>query len=259
METFSVLRKDNLRNLEDVCLLELKKSKLINNLGDSHAICNTMKSENHVLITKFKSLEKELNESRNHFRKFSSDKLDNLLKNQKNACDRSGLGFDKYAASSSNPVSSSKIIFVKLENVEETKEGGKLAGAHSSKRRGKEVKAKKKEITTSTSKGKKGKVQPSQHLLPKSNFYPSQRFAQICHHCGKIGHIIPNCFKLKPHDHKRKTCYSRNDFEGLCAMMKNMMIRLDKLDTKPTPLVKKVWVRKDDAIYLLQGNGNGLT
>ncbi|XP_059429117.1 uncharacterized protein LOC132162924 [Corylus avellana] len=220
MEKFTVLRKENLRSLEDVRSLELEKSKLLNDLGDSHAIYNTLKSENHVLITKVKSLEKELDESRNHFKKISSKKLDDMLKNQKSSCDKTGLGFDKVAASS-NHASSSKIIFVKSQNVEETNGEEKPEVAPSSNKRGKEVKAKKKEKASPTSNGKKGKngeVHPTKSPLPKNKFnhvHPSQRVARTCHHCGKIGHIRPNCFKLKPHEHKRKTCYFRNDFKRI--------------------------------------------
>jgi hypothetical protein len=58
MEKFNVLRKDNLNHREEVWVLELEKSKLSSDLKDAHAICNTLKSENHVLISKVKTLEK---------------------------------------------------------------------------------------------------------------------------------------------------------------------------------------------------------
>jgi hypothetical protein len=44
--------------------------------------------------------------------KFSSDKFVQMLKGQKRS-DKSGLGFDKFAASSSHVASTSKTFFVK--------------------------------------------------------------------------------------------------------------------------------------------------
>jgi hypothetical protein len=100
-----------LKNLEEI---KLEKEKLLENLADYHAICNTLKSENALLIVKFKSLENELIESKTHLKKFSSDELDKMLHDQKPSFDRTCLGFDKLiASSSSNVASSSKIMFVK--------------------------------------------------------------------------------------------------------------------------------------------------
>jgi hypothetical protein len=56
--------------------------------------------------------------------------------------------------------------------------------------------------------------------LLKSLFLPK------CYHCGKIGHIQPNCFMLKPHEHVKDSLYSRNSHEGLF----NMRVALTRLD-----------------------------
>jgi hypothetical protein len=95
--------------------------------------------------------------------------------------------------------------------LEEPLDKGKLVGVYSSRRRGKEVLKKKKKIATATSrdkKGKKGKYSLAEYFLPRSNSnivylarnQPSQRFILTCHHCGKIGHIRPNCFQLNNHE-----------------------------------------------------------
>ena len=38
----------------------------------------------------------------------------------------------------------------------------------------------------------------SKYITPHKRQH-SQRFVPTCHHCGKVGHIRPNCFKLRPH------------------------------------------------------------
>jgi hypothetical protein len=56
MEKFSMLRNTNLKIVEDIKNLELEMDNLLKDLSDSHAVCNTLKSENHVLISKNKFL-----------------------------------------------------------------------------------------------------------------------------------------------------------------------------------------------------------
>jgi hypothetical protein len=93
---------------------------LLKELSDSHAVCNSLKSENHVLIAKNKSLQNDLIETRHHLSTFSSEKLNQMLHAQKRSSDRSGLGFDKTASCSSNHASTSKIVFVKPVEVEKS-------------------------------------------------------------------------------------------------------------------------------------------
>jgi hypothetical protein len=90
---------------------------------------------------------------------------------------------------------------------------------------------------------------------------PSQRFVPTCHHCGKVGHIRPHCFNLKPHAQKNKNSVSRKECEGLVTMMKGVLSRLDQFEKvhKPRPKITQVWVRKDDTIHPLRGSGNELT
>lgn len=70
-------------------------------LNDARAACDKLKSENTVLVEKNKSLENKLKDSKDHLKKFSSDKLKKMLNVQKHNSDKFGLGFDKFGASTS--------------------------------------------------------------------------------------------------------------------------------------------------------------
>lgn len=132
-----------------------------------------------MLIDKLKSLENELKESKDHLKKFSSDKLEKMLFGQKHYSDKSGLGFDKFGASSSSSshiASSSKPMFVKPMTVEEVEA-----------------------IVVYFEKGKG--VCLNDCVKPKSKT-PSKKQTQgklvpTCHYCGIVGHTRPNCFQLR--------------------------------------------------------------
>jgi hypothetical protein len=124
MEKISTLRNKNLKIVKNVKNLELERDNLLKSVSDSHDVCNTLKSKNHVLIAKNKSLQNDLVESRNHLSNFSSEKLNKLLHVQKHSSGRSGLRFDKTAHMSSNLTSTLKIVFVKSVIVEEVSVNG---------------------------------------------------------------------------------------------------------------------------------------
>jgi regulator of replication initiation timing len=206
---FSTIRNSNLKLVKDVKNLELEMDNLLKELSDSHAVCNSLKYENHVLIVKNKSLQNDLIETRHHLSTFSSEKLNQMLHAQKRSSDRSGLGFDKTASCSSNHASTSKIVFVKPVEVEKSsgEEKPAVAPTHQGK------KGKKNSLVSHASYPKPRVVHPPRKL-------PSQRFVPTCHHCGKVGHIRPHCFNLKPHVQKNKNSVSWKDCEGLVTMMK---------------------------------------
>jgi hypothetical protein len=79
MEKISTLRNKNLKIVKNVKNLELERDNLLKSVSDSYDVCNTLKSKNHVLIAKNKSLQNDLVESRNHLSNFSSEKLNKLL------------------------------------------------------------------------------------------------------------------------------------------------------------------------------------
>jgi hypothetical protein len=177
------LKKLNKQHLQKLKEVNLENDQLSITLTNLHAIHSTLMSENHMLIAKVKSLENDLNESRNHLKTFSSEKLHRMLHNQKHLFDRTGLGFDKSVVSSTNVASPSKFIFVKLVCKEESL-------------------SKKKVMYPPISRGEKGKgilidsyvshSTPRRAHMPRNQ--PFQRFIPTCRHCGKIGHIHPNCF-----------------------------------------------------------------
>jgi hypothetical protein len=226
------LNKEHLHKLKEV---NLEKDKLSSTLTESHVILDTLKSENHSLIAKVKSLENDLNDSRNHLKTFSNEKLNHMLHNQKHSFDRTGLGFDKSVVSSTNVVSPSKLIFVKPVCKEENL-------------------AKKKEMLPPVSRGKKGKEiltdsyvsrsTPRRAHMPRNQ--PTQRFIPTCHHCGKIGHIRPNCFQLNNHESKRDYLRFRNSHDELFNMVKGVITQLNDLAKSHTsvPKMKKFGLRR---------------
>jgi hypothetical protein len=65
-----------------------------------------------------------------------------------------------------------------------------------------------------TRQGKKNSIEPHASYPKPTVMHPprklhSQRFVPTCHHCGKVGHIRPNYFNLKPHVHINENSYSR--------------------------------------------------
>jgi hypothetical protein len=180
------LNKQHLQKLKDV---NLENDQLSITLTDSHAIHNTLKSENHILIAKVKSLENDLNDSRNHLKKFFSEKLNHMLHSQKHSFGRIRLGFYKFVVSSTNVASPSKLMFVKPVY--------------------KKVNSAKKTVMyPPISRGEKGKRILTDsyvsHPIPKRAHMPrnkhSQRFIPTCHYCDKIRYIRPKCFQLNNHE-----------------------------------------------------------
>jgi hypothetical protein len=82
------LKKLNKQHLQKLKEVNFENDKLSITITDSHAIHNTLKSKNHILIAKVKSLENDLNDSRNHMKTFSNEKLYHMLHNQKHSFDR---------------------------------------------------------------------------------------------------------------------------------------------------------------------------
>jgi hypothetical protein len=180
---YSKLKKLNKLHLQKLKEVNLEKDKLSSTLIDSHAIHDTLKSENHSLIAKVKSLENDLNDSRNHLKIFSNEKLNHMLHNQKHSFDRIRLGFDKSAVSSTNVVSPSKLIFVKPVCKEENL-------------------AKKKEMLPPVSRGEKGKgILTNSYVscsIPRRDHMPrnqsSQRFIPTVIIVVRLGIFARNVF-----------------------------------------------------------------
>ena len=89
------------------------KESIVTKLSESHALIDSLKSENLVLGSKVDLLENKLKESETQLEKFSSNSLENMLHTHNSNCDKSKLSFDCHATLSSNNDFTSEIIFVK--------------------------------------------------------------------------------------------------------------------------------------------------
>jgi len=155
---------------------ELKKVKqekesLIIKLFESHALIDSLKSENTMLFNTIDTLENKLKEYEDMLKKFSSDNLKSMLCIYTYIYNKPDLVVDNLSASTSH-ASDSKLdsIVIKPVIVDtaclDNSENSWLNNC---------VKPKSKDIGTQT----------------------HGKFVPTCHNCGKVGHIIPNCFLLK--------------------------------------------------------------
>ena len=161
--------------LKKIDTLEHEKKNLLVKLFDANELIIAIKFENMSLIEKVKSLEFELHVAREQIDRTSTSKLDNMLKFQKFAFDKTGLGYVESGLSSMviptkfvPPVSMLKPeVRVHKEEV---------------------VATKKIRVDLSDTKPKK-----STHPVGKKQHKPQW----FCHFCGGAGHTRPNCFKLQ--------------------------------------------------------------
>jgi hypothetical protein len=113
------------------------------------------------------TLENKLKESENLLKKFSSDNLKSMLCIHSDTSNRLGLTTD--LSTSTSHASDSELDFVDIKPVI-------VDPAYSEN------------------------SCLNKHVIPKSKDSGTQgKFVPICHNCGKIGHIRPNCYLLKSH------------------------------------------------------------
>ena len=79
--------------LKKIASLKLDKKNLLVKLFDANELLNNVKTENILLLDKFKNLEHELSVVREQSNRFVSSKLDHMLSVQKSPSDKTGLGF----------------------------------------------------------------------------------------------------------------------------------------------------------------------
>jgi hypothetical protein len=150
---------------------ELKKVKqenesLIVQLFDSHALIDSLKSENTVLFQIIDSLEKKL-------KKFSSDNLKSMLCIHSDISSKPDLIVDDLSASTSH-ASDSELDSIVIKPLI---------------------------VDTACLDNSKNSCL-NNCMKPKSKDTGTQvhsKFVPTCHNCGKIGHIRPNCYLLKSH------------------------------------------------------------
>jgi hypothetical protein len=81
-------------------------------------------------------------------------------------------------------------------------------------------------------------------------------FISTCHHYSRVGHIQPQCYKLKTKEPKRENIHQRNDLKGLFNMTMDVVSSLDKLkDHKAIPRGRRNKDRKGEITHPLRGSG----
>jgi hypothetical protein len=145
---------------------ELKKVKqekesLIVQLSESHALIDSLRSENTMLFDIIDSLEKKLE-------KFSSDNLKSMLCIHSDIFNKPDLVVDDLSASTSH-ISNFELDSVDIKPV--------IVDAACSEN-----------------------SSLNNCVKPNSKDSGTQgKFVPMCYHCGKVGHIRPKCYLLKSH------------------------------------------------------------
>jgi len=143
-----------------------EKESLIVQLSESHALIDSLKSENTVLFDIIDSLEKKLE-------KFSSDNLKSMLCIHSGISNKPDLIVDNLSASTSH-ASDSELDSIVIKPV----------------------------IIDIACLDNYENSCLNNCVKPKSKDTGTQahgKFVPTCHNCGKIGHIRPNCYLLRSH------------------------------------------------------------
>jgi hypothetical protein len=149
---------------------ELKKVKqekksLIVQLSESHALIDSLRSENTMPFDIIDTHENKLKESEDLLKKFSSDNLKSMLCIHSDVSNKPALTVDDMSASTSHSSDSELNI---------------------------------KHVIVDTACLENSCL--NNHVMPKSKESGTRgKFDPTCHNCGKIGHIRPNCYLLKSH------------------------------------------------------------
>jgi ferric iron reductase protein FhuF len=144
-----------------------EKESLIVQLSESHALIDSLKSENTMLFDMIDTFENKLKESKNLLKKFSSDNLKSMLCIYSDDSNKPDLTVDDLSASTSHASDFELDI---------------------------------KPVIVDTACSENSCL--NNHVMPKSKDTGTQahgKFVPTCHNCGKIGHIRPNCYLLKSH------------------------------------------------------------
>jgi hypothetical protein len=139
-------------------------------LSESHALIDSLKSENTMLFHIIDKLENKLKESEDLLKKFSSDNLKSMLCIHSDVPNKPSLIVDDLSASTSHASDSELDSTINKHVIVDTAclDNSCLNNC----------------------------------VMPKSNDIGTQahgKFVPTCHNCGKIGHVGPNCFLLKSH------------------------------------------------------------
>jgi hypothetical protein len=166
IKLFKVFNKLKNAQHSKISYKELKKVKqekesLIVQLCESHALIDSLKSENTLLFDMIDTLENKLKESKNLLKKFSSDNLKSLLFIHSNISNKPGLTNDLGASNSHASDSELDSVIIKLVIVDTACLDNSCL---------------------------------NNCVMPKSNESETRgKFVPTCHNCEKISHIRLNC------------------------------------------------------------------
>jgi hypothetical protein len=142
-----------------------EKKSLIVQLSESHALIDSLKSENTMLFDIIDTLENKLKESEDLLKTFSSNNLKSILCIHSDISNKPALIVDDMSTSTSH-ASDSELDIMHVVVDTTCFENSCL----------------------------------NNHVMPKSKESGTRgKFVPTCHNCGKIGHIRPNCYLLKSH------------------------------------------------------------
>ena len=219
---------DNLS--EKLAIAEKEKDDVSNEFKTLLGKNSKLDKEVHTCIEEKKSLESkiiklefDLNASNVTLKKMNAGSkiLDEILCAQKNSFDKAGLG---YVGKPSTSKVGSEINFVKSNRIVPTPPKAKEINVHPKKTGTTNVEVK------------------------------SFKFIPTCHHCGIVGHIRPNCFKLNriPNSFSsfKPTCHHCEIIGHIrpnCAKLRNKKVNVSPKKKKiERPKIKSIWIRKSD-------------
>jgi hypothetical protein len=159
---------DKLISPKELKNVKQEKESLIVQLSESHALIDSLKSENTMLFNIIDTLENKLKESDYLLKKFSSDNLKSMLCIHSDVPNKPGLIVDDLSASTSHASDSELDSTIIKPVIVDTAclDNSCLNNC----------------------------------VMPKPNESGTRgKFIPTCHNCGKIGHIRPNCYLLKSH------------------------------------------------------------
>jgi hypothetical protein len=158
---------DKIVSPKELTKVKQEKESLIVQLSESHALIDSLKSENSIIFDIIDTLENKLKESENLLKKFSSDNLKSML------CIHSDIS-NKPCLTANLSTSTSHASDSELDSVDI------------------------KPVIVYAACSENSCL--NKHVMPNSKESGTRgKFVPTCHNCGKTGHIRPNCYLLKSH------------------------------------------------------------
>jgi hypothetical protein len=164
---------DKIVSPKELKKVKQEKESLIVQLSESHALIDSLKSENTMIFDIIDTLEKKLKESEDLLKNFSSDNLKSMFCIHSDFPNKPDLMVNDLSASTSH-ASDSELDSIVIKPV----------------------------IVDTVCLDNSENSCLNNCVTPKSKDTGTQahgKFVPTCHNCGKIGHIKPNCYLLRSH------------------------------------------------------------